>query len=162
MAFDSQDPFTHSSYLIYQALSELKQPYISHHGKDQWALKSGVDNPYFNFLLLKENSDSSLEKAKNFFGPLPFECTFDKRKKDLINKCVNLGFVFGENTTGFVLNFEDFKDEPLLHKDVIIQSVNNESHIKNWCNIVSLCFGLSKNYIKSFFLSIVCIRASTI
>ncbi len=151
MAFDSKDPFIHSSFLIYQALSELKNPFVFHEDENQWALKSGVENPYFNFLVLKESSDSSFEKAKNFFDSLPFECTFNSRDKDLIDKCVNSEFIFGEDITGFVLDFEDFNDEFAPHKDIVIQRVNSDSLIKNWNNVVALCFGLSKNYVKSFF-----------
>jgi len=52
MILNILDPFTHSSLLIYQALSELGPPFVSYEDENMWAMRSGIENPYFNFLLI--------------------------------------------------------------------------------------------------------------
>jgi len=99
---------------------------------------------------IKEGTSPPIEKAINFFDHLPFECTFDSKNKNLINDCERLGLTFGEKTVGMHLNLNNFKNALRQNKSVSIQKVNNECHLRQWVNITSLGFKLSKNYIKAF------------
>lgn len=144
------DPFTHSSLPLLKSLSEQGVPFTAYENESLWALKSGIGNPYFNFLLIKENSSSSIEEALNFFDPLPFECTFASNDKNRLDQCEKLGLILGEKTVGMRLCLENFENTLNQNKIISVHQVNNESDLRQWINITSLGFKLSRNYIKAF------------
>jgi len=145
--------FTHSSFLIYQELAKLGPPFFSYNNNGILALRSGIKNPYFNFLLIKDENTHFWNKAIHFFD-CPFECTFERNNRFFIKICESLGLTFGENTTSMELCLETFHLQPAIDQNISIQHVKNEADIRQWINITALGFRLSKSYIKDFFYPI--------
>jgi len=149
----SLNDFTYSSFLIYQELAKIGHPFVAYNNKDIWALRSGIKNPYFNFLLIKNESTSYWSEAINFFD-CPFECTFERDNHFFIERCESLGLTFGENSAGMELHLETFHFQSSTDNNISIQQVKNEVDIRQWINITALGFRLSKSHIKDFFYPI--------
>ncbi|OJW51120.1 MAG: hypothetical protein BGO67_12385 [Alphaproteobacteria bacterium 41-28] len=139
------------SRLIYQEFADLGGAFLSYENSNLWALKSGIENPYFNFLLIKNQNSFECEKAVSFFESLPFECTIERNNLFLIQKLKEDGLTFGENTTRMILNLNDFDINSLPTPKISIKEAKSETDIRHWINVTALSFRLSKSYIKKFF-----------
>ena len=150
----SEEDLTVSSLQIYRTIAKLGNQFSFYSDKGFWALKTSIKNPYFNFLLIKNEKHLSLESAVNFFDPFPFECTFDSTNQFLIKQCKTFGLIFAESTLRMSLNLLDALIKIPINTNASTQQVKSETEMRQWINITALSFRLSTSYIKDFFYPI--------